>query len=117
MKFAAKDYVECDECGRFVHPDNINYLDNGNNICQNCLQESYDYCEECNEYHRWDEMNTAIDCNGDEIRICDYCAGNYEQCEECGCYADSEVAVETEDENGDTIFLCPDCAREEGAAI
>lgn len=113
-----ENYETCAECDRVIHPDIANYLENDLAVCEHCLQELYEYCEDCNEYHRYDEMNTAIDSNGYEIRICDCCAEDYERCYECGYYVHSEIAVETEDSDGCQILLCPNCAEnKEGAVI
>lgn len=112
----AENYVACDECGRSFHRDNIEHLDNDVYVCQSCLEDRYETCEECGDTRRYDEMNTLITADNESIRICDCCAEegysreNYVTCAKCGVLVSVEVA--TKNKNG-CGYICPRCNHNE----
>lgn len=62
----------CEHCDEYVENDDIRDVD-GDNICINCCENSYDYqiCGECSEWHHVDNM---IYSERREEYLCDCCA-------------------------------------------
>lgn len=73
-------------------------------VCEDCRDEYYTYCDICGEYHPNDEVNYI-----DGREVCDNCLSEYyEECEECGEYhrrEDMHIA-----HNGSSeVYVCDDC--------
>lgn len=113
----AENYEICYDCNRLVHRNNLNYLESGVDVCNNCLNEYYGRCEICDELHSLDDVHLAIDAEGNEIEICETCAEyeGYEICIACGRYVHPDAVTKIEEEDG-VIIRCPNCAEnQEGA--
>ena len=49
-------YVECEDCGRIVHEDDIHNVEGGDrSVCDSCF-DNYYYCADCGEYYYSDNM-------------------------------------------------------------
>lgn len=59
----------CDECGERFLDEEDNWV-SGDHICNNCLEEHYAYCDQCERYVPNDEINF---CNDDDAYVCNDC--------------------------------------------
>ena len=132
----------CDRCGDYVDEDYLTwvYARDGSRIqvCDGCRDEYYRYCEECGEYHWYQDGDwvgddwVCEDCidryyvrcddcgeyfrEGDLTRtahgdyVCDYCLDNdYYCCEVCGEYYPASEMTETADYD----WVCEKCLEHE----
>lgn len=110
------EIVCCCDCGYETFVDNLRFVDSFDDyICQSCLDENYDWCEYCEDYHCLDDMREVIEYNGDHercgsINVCCNCVDNDEifYCEECGEYFLDPDDIHNVDEDG--YHYCFDCA-------
>lgn len=75
---ADRHYSTCSDCGN-LFPENELIRAGDNSVCEDCL-DNYSYCEDCEEYHYYDDM---IEINPDQF-VCQSCAQDYAKCEHCG---------------------------------
>lgn len=94
------NYKHCSCCNKLC--SDTTTINNGDEICNDCLEEHYFHCEICNEYYSNDELNEV-----NYIAICDDCFHeNYFYCERCGeLYSYDECA------SGQTD-VCKNCHNE-----
>ena len=99
--------VICAECGNeFDWYDTVTV--NGDILCEECLEENYDYCEYHECYEPTDNVGCAELWNGEEINICSDALENYYYiCDDCGCYVHQSDVYHFD--NGD---FCPNCQEE-----
>jgi len=92
--------IVCDYCGELV--DNLTEVADGDYVCDECLEEKYFKCDNCEEYHL---KNEAIETyNGDYI--CENCYENYFfTCEDCGEIYHIDEATQTQD----GYYVCESC--------
>lgn len=97
----------CDDCGHYgqelysVRDRRGNWID----VCEDCRDENYNYCDCCEEY--WPN-----DCTEeiDNRYYCDNCRDEYcEECWECDEYHCRENMISVTNSNGDKVFVCEDC--------
>lgn len=95
----------CERCGTDIGENSYTTPD-GEEYCGDCFYDHYDYCHECDDAFRRDDM-TYIE--GAERDVCDSCLRrHYTLCDHCGEYRhDSEVI---EDKQGRAI--CEGCREE-----
>lgn len=95
----------CAECGREIEEgEELIYLDRYDKwVCQDCLDNYYSVCEDCNDYVYTDDMRSV---EGGNRYVCDRCFDNYYECYSCGEYhhRDNMMYDENEDE-----YFCEDC--------
>lgn len=74
-------------------------------VCEDCRDENYTYCDECEEY--WpNDCVTEIDGR----YVCDSCVQEYYSCcEECDEYHRSDDMTLVVDSRGNEIYVCEDC--------
>jgi len=138
---SCRDECCCEECGDSFNEDDLypvydrygNYID----VCYDCRNEYYCYCDECEEYHHIDNCTEINDywycddcrdrkffqcdiCNNwepkddmtetaDGKEVCSYCLEqDYTQCDECGDWVRDSDIVETADGSN----ICEDCKDE-----
>lgn len=90
------DYGVCDDCGRIVKKGDLTMVKGGNRVCQDCLDESYSYCEHCDTWYPCDDM---VEIHTDTYGRCDHsywvcpdCADEVaHECESCGKWYANEV--------------------------
>lgn len=74
-------------------------------VCEDCRDEHYSYCDECETYHDGDTVFYA-----DGRNVCDSCREEYyEECEECGDWHRREDMHEVYNSQGNEIWVCDDC--------
>lgn len=97
----------CDDCGERCDELNTAYDRNGNEIqvCNDCLDERYQYCEVCERYHFNENMNYV-----DGKNICNDCLIEYyDQCEDCGKWVKEEDLYCIHDNHGYEVHVCSCC--------
>jgi len=104
-------YTYCDVCGDYHPNDCVSYID-GQDVCDDCRDEYYEQCEDCDEWHHRDNMYTAYDSRGNEIRVCNDCIDNYILCEKCNEYYPRDEVFFAHRANGDEVYVCADCKDE-----
>lgn len=45
-------YLGCQHCGNYDARDNFVVIEEGPNICANCMVHTYYFCEDCQDYHK-----------------------------------------------------------------
>ena len=98
-----EDMTSCEECGANLCCDHYYFMDDDDAyVCENCRDEHYDFCEECNCWYLKDNMITVE--NGD--RCCEHCVEDkYTKCEKCGDYVKDTNTLEGEE-------YCDECFEE-----
>ena len=102
----------CECCGSHCNEDELYTVHDsyGNTIevCENCRDNCYAYCDECSEYYPNDDMT----CVGD-VCICSECLEeHYIQCTHCGEWVREDVACSVvADAYGHHYYVCEDCAE------
>lgn len=99
--------VTCEDCGRWcgelfsVRNSRGDWIE----VCEDCRDENYTYCDECEEY--WpNDCVTEIDGR----YVCDSCVQEYYSCcEECDKYHRSDDMTLVVDSRGNEIYVCEDC--------
>ncbi len=107
----------CDACGCTVHnEDDLIWVrdEYGNvvQVCEDCLDDHYLYCERCGEWHH---ENNVTCING--YYYCDDCRDSlFTCCEECGEWIDNGEVLVAYDCRGYEVRVCPDCVERYYAA-
>lgn len=97
----------CDCCGEYVLGDLTSVEGRyGNYVCEDCLSEYYEYCNDCDEYHSRENMYYIEDENR---YVCRDCIDNYTYCPECGFYYSNDSTRYVESENA---YICDNCIDE-----
>ena len=93
---------ECYECGNLYPADELNDV-NGNDICDDCLNDDYITCDCCGDYvHTYDAIND------DDMTLCQFCYENYYyRCEGCNCIVHRDDVYYT-----DVYYYCQSCYDE-----
>lgn len=101
------DHFHCDECGDTYNQDSYTVYDRCGyeiQVCYYCLDNNYLYCENCEEYHHYENTITTED----GYVYCNDCLSSAFKCDCCGEWF-SEYCTEKE-YKGKT--LCEDCYDE-----
>lgn len=101
-----RDCVSYCDCCEEYHIGEEYYIEReGIYVCEDCLDENYRYCENCEEYVYRDD---AYWCESEDGYICEHCYENdYATCSECGEIFRLDDITE---HNGE--YLCPNCYEE-----
>lgn len=93
--------LACYNCGDSLDEDDVCYSPADDLLCESCHNDSYFYCDSCNETQHNDDYAM----NG----MCTECAtdGGYSICNSCGDWEENTIYVESEDQD-----LCEDCAED-----
>ncbi len=97
----------CGDCGDRCDELNTVYDDRGREIqvCNDCFDKHYQYCEICGRYHVNENMNYV-----DGKNICDSCLSEYySQCEDCGKWCKKEDVYYVHGRNGYEVEVCDNC--------
>lgn len=85
------DMTTCEHCGCHMYEDDAiaAYDTYGDRVyvCEDCLERFYYRCEECGEYHHYDDCTEV----NDGVWVCQSCLEeSYTQCDDCGrwCHND-----------------------------
>lgn len=95
--------VICFECGERIPEGEDMYNIGGEEyICEECRDNCYTYCEDCNELvHEYDIV--AVDDNN--RFVCESCSNNYYTCDHCEqLYSEHNIAI-----NRVSVTLCDHC--------
>lgn len=103
----------CEHCEEYVDEELTTVYDSRGNeiqVCQDCLERYYAYCDICEEYHPEEEVQYI---DGDSV--CDSCREEYyEECANCGEYHRREDMILVHDRYGDEAWVCDDeCCLDE----
>jgi len=76
----------CCVCGNPIDEDSGDYYyENDEFYCDQCFNEIYFWCEDCENYARMDDAVSVYDACRNERLVCSYCAErNYVACQDCG---------------------------------
>lgn len=102
-----KDGRYCDDCGEPCNKLNTAYDNEGHEIqvCDDCLERHFQYCEVCERYHGVENMNYV-----DGKNICDHCLNEYyTQCDDCGSWHKNDEIYDARDRNGRSRVVCESC--------
>ena len=72
-------------------------------VCEDCINERYVCCDDCEEYVHVDDVKTVYDEDGNERNVCPSCIYEYQECEDCGRMFRSDLLVDGR---------CLDCAAQ-----
>lgn len=100
-------YDTCYNCGTIITDDSYSIDENGNYICQHCVENHYVYCEDCSALVHEDDA-TYIQDGG--YYVCEHCLDDYTQCEDCGNWYTSD-SVNYVEHYG---YICEDCYNNGG---
>lgn len=100
------NYCEC--CEEYVDEELYSVRDRRGNwteVCENCRDEYYTYCDCCGDY--WpNDCTTEID----DRYYCDSCRDEYcSECYECEDYHHMDNMTEVVNARGDEVLVCEDC--------
>ncbi|MEG1563829.1 MAG: hypothetical protein RR365_08895 [Bacteroides sp.] len=104
------DGCSCDDCGDRCDETYEVRNSSGETIrvCEDCRDNSYTYCDECEEYHPEDDVF-----NIDGRNVCDSCRDEYyEVCDYCDEYHHRDDMTLTYNNRGNEIYICNDCRDE-----
>ena len=94
----------CERCGEY-HRGHSTYIRGCGDVCDDCRDEYYIYCECCDEWVREDDAY-YVEC--EDRYVCDSCIDNYyTRCDDCVEYHPNEDIHEYEDWQ-----LCEECYNE-----
>lgn len=109
------EVIRCYECGTELNQESMYYLGGGDYICEDCQNDYYAYCEDCEELTHQDNI---IPVNNNSRYVCESCADNYLTCDYCGGLFDEyHIAVDSlrmtlcEDCFNTHYFTCEDCGE------
>ena len=90
-----ENFTFCDDCMEYYPNDEITYLENYNkSVCDNCLDNYYYRCHECDEYIHTDDTYWGAD----DRPYCEECYSNiFISCDDCGDTIDRDDAYYDED--------------------
>lgn len=78
--------------------------------CEDCDHSNDSRCDCCGDWYDYDDLTTAYDENGEEIRVCDRCRDeHYCYCDECGEYHPYEEIQFVYTAGGNEEYRCEDC--------
>jgi len=108
-------FTTCDECGAIYRRDSLTHTGNGRDVCENCLDNEYFLCEDCEEYYPNDSTcYVNPDCY-DQRMVCESCYEDYDMCSDCGeRYTDRHIWAHDDyrticDGCSDYWYICADC--------
>lgn len=95
----------CDCCGEYTR-DDVTYIESEDRyVCDDCLHEYYEYCEDCGEYF---DRNNMTFVESEDAYFCDDCIEDgFCTCGHCNQLFRNRVLTEFDDEE-----LCSDCLEE-----
>lgn len=94
----------CEFCHETHVRDNGTYTDSYGQVCNDCLDEYFVQCEDCDEWIHRDDI-VRLDVDGYSRWVCDSCADDYTQCDKCG-----EWFTDINEHDGN--YYCDDCLEE-----
>ena len=110
---SCRGYERCDECGEEYDADDmydvISRYGEQIRVCQNCLDDEYFYCEDCEEYHHISDR-IYIEGRGYICQRC-YENGDYFYCDDCNTYHHADDACWVGGDY-DGRNVCSDCFQD-----
>lgn len=95
-----ENYCYCNNCEKYYHCYDTTYID-GNIYCDNCRDDLFTVCNDCNE---WVNLDDALWVEDGEYYICESCYENYVTCDSCGDIIRYEDAYYSND-----CYYCETC--------
>jgi hypothetical protein len=112
-------YKPCCNCGDMINLNNDDYLEKNDEIyCQDCFDESFAFCDNCNEYHLIDDVSYFENFRHG-VSLCDDCRDSLlTRCDDCGDWVNTNDAYRTAEGDdicgdcyGDNYFTCDGCGN------
>ena len=93
--------MDCENCGDHIEEDDLRTTPDDEHYCYHCFDESYFYCDSCNETQHNNDYAT----NG----MCTACASDegYMICDGCHEWGETAMWIESEDQD-----LCEGCCED-----
>lgn len=103
---------QCEWCEEWFDDDDLYTVrdENGNEmqVCADCRDEHFEFCEHCEGYHHENAMNYI-----DGISVCDDCRDEYyEECDECGEWHHHDSMTAVINDRGNEVYVCDRCRDE-----
>lgn len=95
---------ECDDCGEMTHYKLVDV--NGGQVCPLCLEEHYESCTECGEYHKKDDMYRTA---GDDWICSDCFEESYFVCRDCDDIHHNDEATQINPYSAHPRTVCESC--------
>jgi hypothetical protein len=95
--------IICFECGgEILDHEEMYHIGGETYICEECRDDFYMYCEDCNELVHVDDL---VPVDNNDRYVCEECSENYYRCDHCEhLYSEHNIAVNTV-----RITLCDRC--------
>lgn len=105
------DITLCDDCDSYFHSSELTLVHDttgySRDVCNECRDEYYRFCKECNEWHCIGNVTQVENC--DEY-VCHECLERYySKCGDCGNYYRDGELTNAIDKNGHSIDICENC--------
>jgi len=103
----------CEHCSDYC--ESSSYIENYGDVCDYCLENSFNNCDECHSTHH--DLESVSNENGDLVFCSSSCySENFERCDECDKEVDSGDLSDAnlcEDCHSEKYSDCDDCGSEE----
>jgi len=101
------DFYDCDHCKEYHVLDLVSIDENGEILCEDCLDQHYHHCADCNEFvfHANNERVTEGKEKENGEWICGNCAEDYSECAHC----DKLYLLDALSHDSNEKYLCADC--------
>lgn len=105
------EYFFCDCCGKLFSCDEEIWIEDDQiSVCQDCCDENYYYCEECERYHNV-YNNPPVEFEDSSFTCCGKMANeNYYYCEGCSSYFRYDDSMYWSER--DECYYCENCKSE-----
>lgn len=91
----------CDCCEHYTR-DEVTHVEGYGDVCDDCLNDDFYYCEECGDYYTEDDIHYI---ESEDIYVCDDCLeSNFSTCSHCGEFIRNDDIHELDGKD-----LCEDC--------
>ena len=106
------NYSFCEDCDIWIHNDDSNYI-NDRIICDDCRNENYIECEECEEHTQNDYVFYALNEHSDSVSLCEGCYNHTQYCDQCDETFTNDVLFTEINDN----YYCDNCHSKQSKII
>lgn len=94
-------YRFCEHCEEYHPVAQVFETGDGSHVCSHCIENDFMLCDVCDEYFHADEIESAIDANGNNVFVCRHCREeHFVACSDCGEFVHVDALKDG---------LCPTC--------
>lgn len=105
--------MECYNCDNIIGKGDSRFeTSQGKTICEDCRDNSYFTCRDCNELHHNDSEHLYISRYGEVCGDC-YDGGSFFYCEDCGDYHHIDNGTTCDCNGNSGLWLCDGCYESE----